>query len=240
MISGIFHDGSGLGNQLFRYVMTRVLAADLGVDFGMIGNFKGDSFMNIDKGVPVHDLLYEFNETKVVVDGVDVRGYDCGVKDVKDFTLIDGEFQGEKYFEHRLKDIKEWLTVAQLEVPGCILSHRGGEYKGVRDLYLPQEYWNRAIELMKERVPGITFRVVTDDPEEANKMFPGLPISHEIGHDWRSIRYAKYLILSNSSFGILPALLGDAEIIYAPKFWARRNTGVQALAYNVYSRFTHI
>jgi hypothetical protein len=82
--------------------------------------------------------------------------------------------------------------------------------------------------------------VVTDDVEEAKRMFPDFPVSHEIGHDWRSIRFAKYLILSNSSFGILPALIGDAKVIYAPKYWARRNTGVQALEYNVYKRFKHI
>ena len=35
MIVGTFWKGSGLGNQLHRYVMTRVLAADKGFEFGM-------------------------------------------------------------------------------------------------------------------------------------------------------------------------------------------------------------
>ena len=43
MIAGIIHNGSGLGNQLHRYIMTRVLAMDKNLDWGFIGkeNFKG-------------------------------------------------------------------------------------------------------------------------------------------------------------------------------------------------------
>ena len=44
MIAGIFHKGSGLGNQLHRYVMTRCLSLDKGMEFGMVNPelFKGD------------------------------------------------------------------------------------------------------------------------------------------------------------------------------------------------------
>ena len=57
MIIGYFHQGSGLGNQLARYVATRVKALDLGVDWNMVykwdgsgkeAGFKGSSFINID------------------------------------------------------------------------------------------------------------------------------------------------------------------------------------------------
>ena len=53
MISGIFHKGSGLGNQLHRYVATRVLALDKGYKFSMVAptNFKGESFMKLDMGI---------------------------------------------------------------------------------------------------------------------------------------------------------------------------------------------
>ena len=37
------------------------------------------------------------------------------------------------------------------------------------------------------------------------------------------INSAKYLILSNSSFAFFPAWLGKAEIVIAPKYWARYN-----------------
>src|SRR5690348_4619876 len=52
MIAGIFHSGSGLGNQLHRYVATRVLALDKGYEFSMVAPelFKGKGFMNLDMG----------------------------------------------------------------------------------------------------------------------------------------------------------------------------------------------
>jgi len=55
------------------------------------------------------------------------------------------------------------------------------------------------------------------------------------------IRHAKNLIIANSSFYILPALLNRrAEEVIAPKYWARRNTGVWATRQNFYRKFTYI
>jgi hypothetical protein len=220
--------------------MTRVLAKDKGYKFGMIfpENCKVD-FMNLDMGEPVQGLLHEFNEEKVLnANGVDIRPYDAKIRDIEDFTLIDGEFQDEKYFKHRLNEIREWLKVEPLTIPDdvCVINFRGGEYVGVKDLFLTQAYWDEAMSMM----PNKKFVVHTDDIETAQRFFPGIPCVHDVGLNWRAIRHARYLILSNSSFGILPALLGDAYKIIAPKYWARRNTGVWALPQNNYERFTYI
>jgi hypothetical protein len=242
MIANIFHQGSGLGNQLHRYVMARVIALDRGYDFGVIfpENFKGH-FMNIDMGVPVKGLLNEYKEKSEKFEGNEVRDYDWDIKDIEDFTLIDGEFQGEKYFEHRLDEIREWLKVEPLDVPDdlCIIGFRGGEYVGVRDLFLPQSYWDSAIKLMRDKYPNIRFEVHTDDVETAQKFFP-FPCIHDIGLNWRSVRYAKHLIIANSSFYILPALLGNAKEIIAPKYWAGYNKGYWQLKQNKYERFAYI
>lgn len=245
MIASIFHSGSGLGNQLHRYVIARVTAIDKGYEFGMIypENFKGSSFMSLDMGVPVKELLYEFNEEKVVnKDGHDVRPYDYRVGDVEDFTLIDGEFQGETYYEHRLDEVRDWLKTEPLELPEdvCIINFRGGEYVGVRDLFLPQEYWDKAVEKMRTINPNMRFIVVTDDVDTAGQFFPDFMVRHNLSEDWRSIRYAKYLILSNSSFAILPALLGNTKKIIAPKYWAGYNKGYWQLPQNNYKKFTYI
>lgn len=135
MIVGIFHQGSGLGNQLHRYVMTRVLAKDKGYQFGMVNpdNFKGRSFMNLDMGgvVDLEEGYNQFFEKKVVEDGVDIRGYDPEVNFVQDRTVIDGEFQDERYFSHRLPEVREWLKVEPLDMDDnvCVINFRGGEYK---------------------------------------------------------------------------------------------------------------
>lgn len=255
MIGGIFHQGSGLGNQLHRYIMTRVLAEDYGYEWGMLvnnndsskqANFKGDSFMKgnfygsnlVAKGWPKG--FTNFIEKKVIENGVDIRGFDPEVFFIGDNTLIDGEFQDERYFSHRLKDINRWLKVAALEIPDdtCVIGFRGGEFTVFPDLFLTKDYWDKAIDLIKAQ--GISkFEVHTDDPVTAQQFFPDFPIIHDVGINWRSMRYAKHAIIANSSFYILPRLLRGGMTI-APRYWARRNTKVWALPQNFYKSFIYV
>lgn len=243
MIAGYFHQGSGLGNQLFRYVATRTIAEDKGYEWGMLNpeNFKGHFFKDFDFGkeVPQNGMFDAFNEERVNhPNGTDIRGYDEKIKFIHDNTIIDGEFQGQKYFEHRMDDIDKWIRVDPVSFPSntCVISFRGGEYVGVPSLFLTKAYWDNAIENMRKIKPDLAFRVITDDMETAKRFFPTIPVTHEIGNDWRAIRYAPYLILSNSSFAIFPTLLNKNATIIAPKYWARHNTsdGYWALEQNKY------
>jgi len=247
MIAGIFHKGSGVGNQLHRYVMTRCLSLDKGMEFGMVNPelFKGDGFMKLDMGKNVENIEHEYFEKKVLNEFLDdVRGYDFeGMNMIEDNTVIDGEFQGENYYKHHIDEIREWLSVdpLYLDIDTCVITFRGGEYVGVSSLFLPQSYWDNAIAMMRETNPDMKFMVVTDDVETAQNFFPDFDVSHEIGRDWRAIRCAHYLILSNSSFGILPTLLNqNVKKIIAPKFWARHNKGYWALEQNQYDNWEYI
>ena len=254
MIAGIFHQGSGVGNQLHRYVATRVLAEDKGYDFGMVAPelFKGKSFMDLKLGLGSHTYSIEpqsgkvipfshpylWEEKKVTENGIDIRSYDPEINWVPDGAIIDGEFQDEKYFKHRLDDVRRWLAVEPLNMPDdlCIIGFRGGEFTVFPDLFLTKEYWVAAIEIMLRANNDMRFEVHTDDPITAQKLFPDFKVIHDVGVNWRSVRYAKHLIISNSSFYILPSLLNeDVEQVVAPRFWARRNIGVWAMPSNHYS-----
>ncbi len=232
ILRGIFHKGSGLGNQLHRYVGARCMAQDLGWDFGMVAPelFKGSSFMNLDMGALSPEYHIQELAGKVIPHTTE--------------PVIDGEFQGEKYFIHRLDEVREWLKVEPLDVLDdvCVINFRGGEYKHFPDLYLPKSYWDFAVaHICLKYGTGMRFEVHTDDPEEAKKFFPTFPIIRDIGINWRSIRYAKYLILSNSSFAILPAHLNESVVeVVAPKYWAGHNKGVWQLKDNEYSKFTYL
>lgn len=250
MIAGIFYEGSGLGNQLHRYVATRVLALDKGYEFGMRHTelFKGKEFMKLDMGIEFSPFAYEmldrvWYEKKAIEDGIDIRSYDPEINFVEDNTVIDGEFQDPRYFEHRLPEIREWLKVEPLDMPDdvCVINFRGGEYKAFPDLFLTKEYWDETIQIMKEKYPGIRFEVHTDDQITALQFFPDFPVIIGIGLNWRAIRYAKHLILSNSSFAILPALLNeDVKEVIAPRYWARHNTHVWAQPSNYYKGWKYI
>lgn len=230
MTFGIFHRGSGIGNQLHRFVATRFLAKENNEDYGMVAPdlFKGKDFLQIDYGKPNYDYRIEEGTGKVIPNNTTIQ-------------IIDGEFQNEKYFSDR-----DWLDsiikTRQITLADnlCIINFRGGEYVGIRELFLTEEYWNTAIKMMLEERPDMEFEVHTDDPATARLFFPDYKIVSGMEINWLSVRYANYLILSNSSFAIIPAHMGNAKKIIAPMFWARRNTKEWHNPDNYYQRFTHI
>lgn len=256
MIAGIFHQGSGLGNQIFRYITVRSLAERKGYNWGMMyapdgsgkeTGFKGKFFLEQPRMATDYEmtsLAYGFNEKKVMENGVDIRGYDPEINFVGDWTVVDGEFQDQKYWPD-LYEVNNWLQVEPLYVPDdvCVIGFRGGEYAVYADLFLTNAYWDEAIAKS-----GFTkFEVHTDDPILANKFFPDYPIVADISLNWRAMRYAKAAIIANSSFYIIPRLLkhvdeewDDFVRTIAPRYWARHNTKVWALPQNYYPQFTYV
>jgi len=244
------YNGQGLGNQLANYVTTRCLALDKGYQFGVAfpERFKGHFFKEI--------LLPEIKGIEVIIEGQEPismpdnmkyycetsSDYDPFIKDIPDNYCIHGNLQGEDYFKHRKDEINKWLEVEPLDMPDdlCVINVRGGEYVGVHDFFLPKEYWNKGIKIMKEINPNMRFEVHTDDIETARKFFPDYKITKDIEINWRSIRCAKYLIISNSSFAWFSAWLGEAKLILAPKFWQRYNRGYWFLEQNKTDKFTYI
>lgn len=252
MIAGIFHQGSGIGNQLHRYIAMRVLALDKDYDWGMIAtpNFKAKDFMNLDMGNK-SDINYstDYPSGKVTsfISGFSLweektKYYNPEFNFIEDNTIIDGEFQDERYFGHRMKEIDEWLKVEPIEVPDdlCVIGFRGGEFTVFPELFLPKEYWDKGIAMMKEINPKMRFEVHTDDPITAMAFFPDYEVIHNPAINWRSFRYAKHAIIANSSFYILPRLLrhrsrSDVEIVQAIKSqceWSKKWKGEGHEDYN--------
>lgn len=296
MIAGIFHEGSGLGDQLFRYITVRTLAEKKGYEWGMINpsDFKGCDFVDLNLGTNPSTLDYSvqyesdrssFGPLKKVwkekntieryekdgrYEDIDIRSYDPEINFVEDNTIIDGSFEDDKYWGHNLHNINKWLRVEPLEVSDdlCVIGFRGGEYTAFPDLFLPKEYYEGAMAKMLEINPNMKFEVHTDDPVLASRIFVGIPIvenspiSHSkhtnMGFNWRSVRYAKYAIIPNSSFYILPRLLAHKDwlgggahgppvygnkvgvVTIAPRYWARHNTRTWARPACYYKEFTYI
>ena len=78
----------------------------------------------------------------------------------------------------------------------------------------------------------------------AHKLLPGIPAFHFPVHgDYVTVKNAKYLIISNSSFACFPAFTSEtAQKIIAPKYWARHNVsdGYWASEQNIYSGFEYL
>lgn len=232
MVKGILHRGSGLGNQLHRYVGTKIIALEKGEEHSMIAPelFKGGGLFNLNLK----------DETKYTVEEPSGRVIPESYEGV-----VDGEFQAEKDFIGHLDEVREWLKVEPIEMHEdvCVINFRGGEYAGVPELFLPYAYWLDGVRKMVNINPNMRFLIATDDEKLARIMLPGINvIEPDTGIHWRAIRYAKYLILSNSSFAILPAYLNEnVKKIIAPKYWARYNTKEWINPDNsTYSKFSYI
>jgi hypothetical protein len=254
MIIGLWHPGSGVGDQLFCYLAARITAERLGVPFTMVGESKSDTFITTDRGLEV-DVPYhvEYPAGKIVIDNdwpiYEGRTYyDPEFNFIEDNTIVDGcRVQDERYFDEY--NLRYWLKCEYLEMlPNlCVINFRGGEFAAIPDLFLPQEYWDKAIQLMTEK--GFTeFEVHTDDPATAQRFFPQFKVIHDVGLNWRSVRYAKGAIIANSAFGIIPRLLAQMEadrrredcFTVAPRYWARRNLKEWSTPQNYYSHFLYV
>ena len=261
--------GQGIGNQLFCYVTARSIAHTRGLEFGVKDtgwsgdkryNQSGFYWFDLDWGQEVPDGLDVYYEKEVrkklntchhdMTVGSDVRGYDQGLMDVPDNTIIFGNMQDEKYFDHNKKLVKEWLKVKEeydtyeyMDDDVCVLNYRGGEYVGFHELYLTREYWLNAMENMTKINPNMKFVTITDDVKASQAMLPEIPAYHfTVDKDYAIIKNSKHVILSNSSFPFFAVYTSDTiENIIAPKYWARHNVsdGYWAMSQNIYSGWTY-
>ena len=230
-----------------------------------IHNDRGMYFMDIDLGKNItpdmkrgmnrydekEGRLYLPNSKHDLQHGAYVAGADEGLKYIGDNTLIYGNLQDESYFNEYRTEMKQWLKVKD-EYDSyeycrdnlCIINMRGGEYTGSRELYIGRKYYENAINEMKKIRSDMEFMIITDDTASANRLFPDMAAYHfDIAGDYVAIKNARYLILSNSSFAVLPAFTSD-ELKYAlaPKYWARFNVsdGYWASEQNIYSVFHYM
>jgi len=248
-----FLKGQGLGNQFWVYAVTRVIAASKGYGFSFLDSkqFKGSGFLNLQfesdakfAGGTDESKFSNIYTERVVrhpKTGADISPWDPVLQNISDGTLISGTMQSEKYLEGYRDDVINWFATEGEYFEGCVISLRGGEYRNLPDVFLPKSYYDDAISRVRELNPDVEFVVVTDDRKLAKVYFPNFaivssggvkrfwrfyrhPKSERVGRDFSSIQHAKYLILSNSSFSWWGAYTNKvAELIIAPKYWARFN-----------------
>jgi len=228
-------------------------------------------FMEVDFGKNVEGITKEFHEgwlTIQHVDNVNVTVLDKRLYEIEDNTTMIGHngafggiYQSEDYIIDRKNDIIEWYRIRDsyrdnynkllsdmgiiLDDNLCVINFRGGEYNQLHNVILRREYWRDSISHMLEVNPDMKFLVVTDDINSSKAYMPfDIPTIHvDVGFDYYVVNQAKWLIISNSSFGWWAAWLNaGCNKIIAPKYWARHNVSCGYWATgDVYTRcFTYM
>ncbi len=261
MLATSIHEHAGLGNQIWRYVCCRVFAEHHGYEWGVSHPGWRGPFLNIDWGKEVN-LNVEEDSDFQMVEGFKhyykerfdhhKRAPGCiGIPDNKFYSLpdncyINGTFQRMSYIEEHRNKICTWLTYDDkvtdyASEDYCVIQLRGGDYTTGHSM-LPPQYYQMAMQNMKDNNPDIKFVIVTDDPGTAQKYLPGVPIvgsavSEEkdqyqkniswytypggpVGIDYSILNTAKYAIISASTFAFWPIWTNnDLVNVIAPKYW---------------------
>ena len=191
-------------------------------------------------GTSAHDLEH----------GIYVSGADDSIHEVEDDTLLYGNLQAESYFSRYMDEIPGWLKVKPeydtheyTADDLCIIHMRCGDYRNEPSLFLERRYWLNGIRNMRAINPDMRFLIITDEVSNAHKVLPEIEaITNDIGRDYAIIKNARYLLLSNSSFAVFPAMTStELKCAIAPKYWARYNVsdGYWASEQNIYSFLTY-
>ena len=209
-------------------------------------------FMGVDFGSDVEGIINEYHEpwkTYNHVDAVNITMLNPTLYKIEDNTILLGDngakggiYQSEEYIKDRKEDVRRWFKINEdkkkdydnklnelgivLDDNTCVINFRGGEYRGIPNVLLRREYWKDSVNEMLKLNPNMKFIVATDDPITASRFMPFTMecIHVGVGFDYYCVNQAKWLIISNSTFGWWAAWLNeDCKKIIAPKYWARHN-----------------
>lgn len=200
MIVTEFYNGQGLGNQLWNYFVTKIVANKNGYTHGVMSKekFKGKEFLEIDfgqevlggsgpEGGPPFSLpegIVNYYREKLVrhPNSLDISKSDDNLFKIQDNTKIDGNLQSFEYIKNN-KDlinsyfkIKEGFSIEDYNQENiCIIHIRGGDFGGSSAL-LGNDYYQRGIDKMLEYNKDMKFYIITDDIEYAKRLFPNIQI----------------------------------------------------------------
>jgi len=209
-------------------------------------------FMDVDFGKPIQGITQDYHEPwkhYQHADNTNITMFNKSLYEIDDNTRLIGDngafggiYQSEDYIIDRKDDIRQWFNIPddnqvefdkQLDDLGvvlnddlCVINFRGGEYRNIPNVLLRKEYWRDAINSMLTFNPNMKFIIITDDIQCAKNYMPfDIPAYHvSIGFDYYVVNQAKWLIISNSTFGWWPAWLNEnVSRTIAPKYWARHN-----------------
>jgi len=204
-----------LGNNLFQYVLGRILAEQLGFELRAeeIGGFPNTAL--------------EVRGERHLAPEVVLKGNVINLKDTlanrsPRKVILDGWFQRFEYYKPYRRQIQDWLAMNSTIKPcaekaDLVLQVRRTDYVAL-GWALPFSYFEEAIDLALPK--GGSIAIVTDDSRDPFfHQFRRWPVRFVIGSPLEQFAYlvkAPRLVMSQSSFSWWPAFLGEHQKVIAP------------------------
>ena len=257
----------GLGNQMFQYAFAKELEylypSDKIFLFG--SNKEIQRIFDIDLPFATTKDVMMLGDIKETYIGKIKRHYFRKKTHIleRDFSYneflqkitgdvyYDGYWQTEKYFSHYNSDINNMFSFklsinkknTELFENGkqyCSIHIRRGDYTTIKGYdVIGLDYYNKAINYIIGKIPGVIFVFFSNDIEWCKKNFD---IEDAIFVDWNQrenswqdlwlMSKCNYNIIANSTFSWWGAYLGKAEIVIAPKKWMNRKKDYYTYSFN--------
>lgn len=244
----------GLGNQMFQYAMARALshqnAVELKLDISAyrsygLAPYELDVFQIQPSYVSTSETVQDFVSYDIIKEpSFPFHQHIYDYKEGK--AIVEGYWQSEKYFKN-IKDVlrqeftfknvpsslnRDYIKKIQSVNSVSIHFRRGyGASKTFLDYFglCPLDYYTKAIDYIRERVPEPVFFIFSDDPTWVIQNFKldgrAYYISHNKGkhnyEDMRLMSFCKHNIIANSSFSWWGAWLNPNpdKIVISPQQW---------------------
>jgi len=250
MICNELYNDQGLGNQLWNYVITRIIAKKNNCGFSILkkDRFKGKEFINIDFGKNLsggntskrgyifklpHNIKNYYKE-KIELLGSnlsdmsdDISRTDIKLLNLPPDTKFDGNCQSTKYLNGHKEDILKWISIKneyekyKTDTNICIIHLRCGDFMKSK-AFLPIEYYKNAMEYIKSINKDIIFQCVTDEKEKAEKLLPGVQVIGSALYDISDSNKANHH--HGGPIGVDFCLLKNAHYLIVPNssfsWWA--------------------
>lgn len=201
MIVTELYNGQGLGNQLWCYVVTRLIAESNNYDFGIMSpeKFKGKEFIDLNFGKLVTggsgpeggpptmlpDTIkhyYKENLVRHPNSGLDISPKDDVMLTIGDNTKIDGTMQSFEYVKNFKEKILSFLKIKEdkkifdySDDNICIIHIRGGDFRNSSAM-LYSNYYQNAINYFKTINKDMVFYIITDDIQTAKQILPTIEL----------------------------------------------------------------
>ncbi len=204
MICNELYNDQGLGNQLWNYAVTRIIAKKNGYGFSILKSerFKGKDFIDIDFGTPLaggqtskrgyvfklpHGITSYYDERRELLGTVlsdmtdEISRTDPHLLNLPPNTKFQGNCQSTKYLDGYREDVLQWIRIKEpysastLDPRICVIHLRLGDFMQSKS-FLPISYYRNAMAYIKSIDEHVIFQCVTDQKEEAEKLLPGVTI----------------------------------------------------------------
>jgi len=219
----------GLGNQLFIIATALAYSKKHNKTLHCFFNHteKRQNHFNLPIGLP--------NDTQIGLTYHEPRFSYTEIPFVDGNILITGYFQCAKYFDAEIissitipKSLNyTFPVIPETKTPVCIHIRRT-DYIMFQDFHClpPDDYYTKAINIMREKLPNPYFLIFSDDIEYVNNTVIGdITNDEKVVVDQCNVdcinimRECNHFIIANSSFSWWGAMLGGYTTVIAPKTW---------------------